>query len=172
MIAPPFDIQGWIESNRHLLQPPVGAKKVFENSEFIIMVVGGPNTRKDYHINQGEEFFWMLEGDMTLRIVDDGEFRDIEIRQGEVFLLPGNVPHSPQRRANTVGLVVERQRRPGERDGMRWYCDSCRAPLHEVTFEVVDFLGQMRDAIAHFHGSEDLRTCRECGDVLAVPTAK
>jgi len=171
MIRPPFNFQRWVEDNRHLLQPPVGARKVFEDANFIIMVVGGPNTRKDYHINQSEEFFWMLEGDMTLKVVDGGVFRDIEIREGDVFLLPGGVPHSPQRRADTVGLVVERQRMPGERDGLRWYCESCATVLHETFFEVEDFLGQMKAAINAFHGSETLRTCGACGAVMAVPVA-
>lgn len=170
-LLPPFDFQGWIESNRHLLKPPVGAKRVFENAEFIIMVVGGPNTRKEYHINQGEEFFWMLEGDMILKVVDGGEFKDVRIREGEIFLLPGGVPHSPQRLADTVGLVVERPRVAGERDGMRWYCDNldCRHVLYETFFEVVDFLGQMKAAIEHVHASDELRTCDACGTVMDVP---
>jgi 3-hydroxyanthranilate 3,4-dioxygenase len=170
-LLPPFDFQGWIESNRHLLKPPVGAKKVFENAEFIIMVVGGPNARKEYHVNQGEEFFWMLEGDMVLKVVDDGEFKDVNIREGEIFLLPGGVPHSPQRLADSVGLVVERPRFGDEQDGMRWYCENteCRHVLHETFFKVENFLAQMTAAIEHVHGSEELRSCDECGTVMKVP---
>lgn len=170
-LLPPFHFQRWIEENRHLLKPPVGAKKVFEDADFIVMVVGGPNARKEYHINSGEELFLMLEGDMVLKVVDDGEFKDIAIREGEIFLLPGGVPHSPQRKANTVGLVVERPRFDGERDGMRWYCESCGDVLHETDFEVVNFLQQMNDAIALVHGSEELRTCTSCGAVMEVPGA-
>lgn len=170
-LTPPFSISKWIEENRHLLKPPVGARKVFENAEFIIMIVGGPNTRKEYHINHGEEFFWMLEGDMVLKVVDDGEFRDIPIREGEVFLLPGGVPHSPQRKADTVGLVVERPRFGDEQDGMRWYCESCGEILYEEFFVVDDFLGQMNAAIERVHGSEQLRTCKACGHTMDVPTA-
>lgn len=171
-LLPPFSIARWIEDNRHLLKPPVGARKVFENAEFIIMIVGGPNARKEYHINQGEEFFWMLEGDMVLKVVDDGEFRDVVIREGEVFLLPGGVPHSPQRAADTVGLVVERPRFGGERDGMRWYCDACRSVLHEEFFVVENFLQQMKDAIGRVNASVELRTCRACGHVTDVPAPK
>ena len=98
----PINFKNWIDENRHLLKPPVGNKVVYENTEFIIMVVGGPNTRKDYHIDEGEEFFYQLEGDMVLRIMQDGKPMDINIKEGEIFLLPPKVPHSPQRFENTV----------------------------------------------------------------------
>ena len=125
-----FNLQRWIEEHRHLLRPPVCNKQVFQDSEFVIMVVGGPNSRKDYHDDPGEEYFHQLEGDMLLRTIQDGKRVDIPIRQGEVLLLPAHVPHSPQRYADTVGLVIERQRRPGERDGFLWFCDRCDAQLH------------------------------------------
>ena len=169
-MLPPFDFAHWVEENRHLLMPPVGAKKVFENAEFFIMVVGGPNARKEYHINQGEEFFWMLEGDMVLKVVDEGEFKDVTIREGEIFLLPSGVPHSPQRMKDTVGLVVERPRFGDEKDGMRWYCDGCGEVLYESFFVVENFLQQMNDTIDLVHGSEALRTCKGCEHVMEVPT--
>ena len=124
-MLPPINFKSWIEENRHLLKPPVGNKVVYEDTELIIMVVGGPNTRKDYHIDEGEEFFYQLEGGMVLRIMEDGKPRDIQINEGEIFLLPPKVPHSPQRFDNTVGLVVERKRGKGELDAFRWYCDEC-----------------------------------------------
>ena len=107
---PPINFKNWIDENRHFLKPPVGNKVVYKNTEFIIMVVGGHNTRKDYHIDEGEEFFYQLEGSMILRIIEDGKPKDININEGEIFLLPSKVPHSPQRFENTVGLVVERKR--------------------------------------------------------------
>jgi 3-hydroxyanthranilate 3,4-dioxygenase len=174
-IRPPFPLAEWIESNRHLLQPPVGAKRVYEDAETIVMVVGGPNTRKDYHIDPGEELFYQIEGDMLLKVVDDGEFRDIPIREGEMFLLPAFVPHSPQRFAGTVGLVIERQRgdAPEEDDAARWYCESCGAVLHEARFNNNrgGFLPQLQAAIQAFHASEALRTCGQCGAVQPVPGA-
>ncbi len=108
-----FNFRKWIDENRHLLKPPVGNKQVFRDSEFIIMVVGGPNSRKDFHVDPGEEFFYQLEGDMLLKTVQDGKMVDVPIREGEILLLPPNVPHSPRRFANTVGLVIERQRQAG-----------------------------------------------------------
>ena len=113
----PFNFREWIDQNRHLLKPPVGNKVVFEHSDFIIMAVGGPNSRKDFHDDPGDEFFYQLEGDMLLKTIQDGRPVDVTIREGDFFLLPGHVHHSPQRFPNTVGLVIERQRRPGERDG-------------------------------------------------------
>src|SRR5690242_10370564 len=116
-----FDFRRWIDEHRHLLKPPVGNKRVFRDSEFIIMVVGGPNARKDYHVDPGEEFFYQLEGDMLLKTVQEGKLVDVPIRAGEILLLPAGVPHSPRRGGDTVGLVIERERRPGESDGFQWY---------------------------------------------------
>lgn len=174
-IRPPFALQAWIDEHRALLKPPVGAKRVYEDAETIVMVVGGPNTRKDYHIDPGEELFYQLEGDMVLRIVDDGVFRDVTIREGEMFLLPPFVPHSPQRFANTVGLVIERKRGESadEDDGVRWYCESCGNVLHEASFNNNrgGFLPQLNAAIEAYHADTTLRTCRACGAVQEVPGA-
>ena len=109
----PINFKEWINEHRHLLKPPVGNQVVYQDTEFIIMVVGGPNIRKDYHINKGEEFFYQLEGNMILRIREKGKPKDIPINEGEIFLLSPNIPHSPQRFENTVGLVVERKRHEG-----------------------------------------------------------
>src|SRR4051812_29176832 len=105
-----INFKRWIDEHRHLLKPPVGNAQVWEDREFLVTVVGGPNARKDYHINEGEEFFYQLEGDITLKVMDQGQAEDIPIREGEIFLLPPSVPHSPQRPAGTVGLVLERKR--------------------------------------------------------------
>ena len=113
----PINFKNWIDENRHLLKPPIGNQVIYKDKEFIIMVVGGPNVRKDYHINEGEEFFYQLEGDIVLRIRQGGKPKDIEINEGDIFLLPPKVPHSPQRFENTVGLVIERKRFKGELDG-------------------------------------------------------
>ncbi len=132
----PFNFKQWIESHRHLLKPPVGNKQLYADGDFIIMVVGGPNSRSDFHVDPGEEFFYQLEGDMTLRTMQDGRYVDIPIREGEVFLLPALLPHSPQRQPHTVGLVIERRRKPGERDGLQWYCDIGTLMLYEEFFDL------------------------------------
>ena len=115
-LLPPINFKNWIEENRHLLKPPVGNKVVYENSDFMIMVVGGPNSRKDYHVDPVEEFFYQVEGDMVLKVMDNHKRVDIVIKEGEIFILPKNIPHSPQRFANTVGLVIEYKREEGALD--------------------------------------------------------
>src|SRR5215211_6145024 len=111
-----FNFQNWIDEHRHLLRPPVSNKKVFENGDMTVQVVGGPNERTDYHDDPVEEFFYQLKGDMVLKVVEAGKFHDVRIREGDVFLLPAHVPHSPQRPQDTIGLVVEAAR-PNELDG-------------------------------------------------------
>ncbi len=165
----PINFKRWIEEHRHLLKPPVGNKVVYEDTEFIIMVVGGPNTRKDYHIDEGEEFFYQIEGDITLKVMDNAKPKDINIREGEIFLLPPKVPHSPQRSANTVGLVIERRRREGELDGFQWYCDKCNTKLYEEFFQLTDIVAQLPPVFDRFWNSEKNRTCNQCGAVIEKP---
>jgi len=164
-----FNFQRWIDDHRHLLKPPVGNKQLFDDAEFIVMVVGGPNARKDYHDDPGAEFFHQLEGDMVLRTIQDGRRVDVPIRQGEVLLLPGHVPHSPQRQADTVGLVVERRRGPEEKDGFLWYCERCDTPLHQEYLHVSDIEAQLPPVFERFWSSKERRTCRSCGAVMQPP---
>ncbi len=169
-ILPPINLKKWIDENRHLLKPPVGNQVVYKDTEFIIMVVGGPNCRKDYHYNEGEEFFYQLEGDMNLPIIEDGVFKNIEIKEGEIFMLPPRVAHSPQRKANTVGLVVERMRDQTELDACMWFCESCHHKLHEASFHLDDIVGQLPKLMQQFYDDASLRTCKKCGSVMEVPT--
>src|SRR5215475_11907678 len=145
-LSMPFNLQGWIEANRHLLKPPVGNKMMY-NSGFMVMIVGGPNQRADYHVNPGEELFYQLEGDIVLRVLEEGKPRDIPIRQGEMFLLPAGIPHSPQRPANTVGLVVEQPKASKENHHLRWYCRQCGNILHDIEFLPVDLAKEIKAAL-------------------------
>ncbi len=167
-IAKPFNLHQWIEDNRHLLQPPVGNHQVYKgNDDYIVMVVGGPNGRKDYHYEDGEELFYQLKGDISVKIIhDDGTPETIYIREGEMFLLPPRVPHSPQRPADTVGLVIERYRKPGEVDKLMWFCDHCHHKLYEAGFALKDIGTQIKAAIQEFMASEQRRTCTNCGAVM------
>ena len=151
------------------MKPPVGNKVVYEDTEFIIMVVGGPNTRKDYHIDEGEEFFYQLEGGIVLRIMEDGKPRDIQINEGEIFLLPPKIPHSPQRFENTVGLVVERKRRKGELDAFQWYCDECNELLYEEYFQLTDIVKQLPPIFEGFWNNNTARSCKSCSAYLEKP---
>ena len=165
----PINFKNWINENRHLLKPPVGNKVVYEDTDFMIMIVGGPNTRKDYHVDPIEEFFYQLEGDMVLRIREDGKPKDIVIKEGEIFLLPKNIPHSPQRFSNTVGLVVEYKREIGKVDSFQWYCDDCHALLHEVDVQLKDIVKQLPPLFDAFWDNENARTCSQCSAYLEKP---
>lgn len=165
-LLPPINLLQWVEDHRHLLKPPVGNKQIWEDQDFMAFVVGGPNARKDYHINQGAEFFYQIEGEIVLKVVQNGEFQDITIGPGDVFLLPGGIPHSPQRDENTIGLVIEHKRLSTQQDGLRWYCDDCCEILHESSFHLTDIVVQLRDAIQAFWADDELRTCTKCGHYL------
>ena len=151
-IQRPFSFKNWIDENRHLLKPPVGNQVVYsDNRDFIVMVVGGPNSRKDFHYNETEEFFFQMEGDIKLRIMEEGKPVDIPIREGEIFLLPPKVPHSPQRPANTVGLVMELRRNHSEKDGFMWFCENCGHKLYDEYFELTNIVEQLGPVMAKFY---------------------
>jgi len=161
-----FNFQQWIEDHRDKLKPPVCNQQVFEENDFIVMVVGGPNSRTDYHYDEGPEFFYQLEGEMLLKTIQDGKRVDIPIRAGEILLLPPRVPHSPQRFENSVGLVVERKRLDNELDGFMWYCESCDNKLYEEYLYVDDIVGQLPPIFDRFYSSEENRICDSCGAVM------
>jgi 3-hydroxyanthranilate 3,4-dioxygenase len=168
MIRRPFNIQQWIEENRDLLKPPVGNKNLYKDAgDYIVMMVGGPNARKDYHYNETEELFYQLQGDIVVGIQEDGQAVDIEIKEGEMFLLPAGVPHQPRRGENTVGLVIEVKRADREmKDGLMWFCENCNHKLHEDYFILENIEKDFLPRFRHFYGSQDLRTCPSCGHVM------
>jgi 3-hydroxyanthranilate 3,4-dioxygenase len=168
MLPAAFNLQDWIERHRHLLKPPVGIKCLVDG-DFIVMVVGGPNARSDYHWDEGPEFFHQLEGEMVLKIQDGGVARDIPIRAGEVFYLPPRTPHSPQRMAGSIGLVIERRRVAGEKDGLLWFCKQCNHKLYEEYFELDSIEADFPPVFARYYASEALRTCAACGTIDPVP---
>lgn len=166
----PFNLFHWIEENRDLLKPPVGNKNLYkEAGDYIVMIVGGPNSRKDYHYNESEELFFQLEGDVTVRIQEDGQAKDIEIKEGEMFLLPAKVPHSPIRGENTVGLVIERVRKGTDlMDGLFWYCEKCNHPLNKYTFKLENIEKDFLPRFKSFYSSKELRTCSSCGHEMEI----
>jgi len=169
----PFNVNKWIEEHRHLLKPPVGNQSVYHaTKDFIVMVVGGPNSRKDFHYNATEELFYQLEGDIVVRITEDGKIVDIPIKAGEMFLLPGNTPHSPQRGENTIGLVIEKVRDANEMDSFMWFCENCEQKLYEEQVNVQDIVTQLPPLMARFYADEQKRTCKNCGTVMQPPVPK
>lgn len=165
-MVPPFNFQKWIDENRDKLQPPVCNKCVYPEGDFIVMVVGGPNGRRDYHFNEGPEFFYQLEGEMELRLMIDDKRVDYPIKAGEIFLLPPEIPHSPVRFENSIGLVIERKRRPEETDGLMWFCDNCDHKLYEERFPLKDIENDFQGVFNRYFSSEENRTCDKCGTVM------
>jgi 3-hydroxyanthranilate 3,4-dioxygenase len=168
-IQKPLNFMAWINEHRHLLKPPVGNAMVYEDTDFIVMVVGGPNSRKDYHYNEGEEFFYQLEGDVQVKVIDSGKPVTIDIKEGEIFLLPPRTPHSPQRPANTVGLVIERKREAKELDAFMWFCDNCGEKLYEEFLPLTNIVTQLPPLFERFYSNLDHRTCKRCATVLEPP---
>jgi 3-hydroxyanthranilate 3,4-dioxygenase len=171
-VTAPFNLKKWIDEHRDMLKPPVGNQCVYKDAEdFIVMVVGGPNARKDYHFNETEELYYQLEGDITVKIIDNGEPKDIQLKEGDMFLLPPRTPHSPQRGPNTVGLVIERVRKE-EEDGFIWFCEKCGNMLYEEKLVVNDIVKQLPPVMEGFYADEEKRTCNKCGAVMQPPTRK
>ncbi len=166
-IAKPFNLQQWIEDNRDLLKPPVGNKNLYpEGTDYIVMIVGGPNARKDYHYNETEELFYQLEGHITVKIQENGKAVEMKLGPGDMFLLPPKVPHSPIREAGSIGLVVERVREGQHTDGLMWFCDNCNHKLHETFFPLENIEKDFLPRFKEFYNSEEMRTCDNCGQVM------
>lgn len=169
-VLPPIHLRQWIEQHKHLLKPPVGNKVFYtDNKDFIVMVVGGPNSRKDFHYNEGEELFYQIEGDISLWIMEEGVRREIRIRAGEMFLLPPGIPHCPQRGPHTIGLVIERYRSSEELDAFLWYCENCGSLLHKVTLPLKDIVADLPRVMGEYYENKQLCTCKQCGTVMQAP---
>ncbi|MBT8255965.1 MAG: 3-hydroxyanthranilate 3,4-dioxygenase [Bacteroidia bacterium] len=167
-IPKPFNLTKWVEENRDLLKPPVGNKNLYTDAEdYIVMIVAGPNARKDYHYNETEELFYQLEGNITVVIQEDGKRKEMHLGPGDMYLHPAKVPHSPVREANSIGLVIERKRVDLDaKDGLLWFCDNCNQKLHEVYFPLHDIEKDFLKHFKNFYNSEELRTCDNCGTVM------
>jgi 3-hydroxyanthranilate 3,4-dioxygenase len=163
-VPPVFNFVEWVKENEHLLRPPVNNRMMYSGEDFIVQVVGGPNQRTDFHVDPYEEWFYQVRGNMHINIVEDGTPTTIHLREGDVWLLPGYVPHSPQRpEAGSVGIVVERIRHEGVLEKFQWYCPHCGAVVHEVELQVRNLVKDMPPVFEAFYGSERARTCSRCG---------
>ncbi|KXT15242.1 hypothetical protein AC579_1363 [Pseudocercospora musae] len=169
MIPEPTPFFDWLKHNGQLLKPPVNNFCLHSGDDFILMIVGGPNSRNDFHVNETEEWFYQVKGSMLLRIVENEEFRDIHIEEGCTFLLPANTPHNPVRFANTVGMVMERRRPEGSLDRLRWYCSKGDHPrptiIREDMFHCTDLGTQLKPLIEFWMNNEEARRCPSCGNV-------
>ncbi len=166
-IATPLDFDAWLAENGPLLKPPVGNKEIFPGqSDFIVMVVGGPNQRTDFHVDPYEEVFYQLKGTMHINVMTPDGPQRVEISEGQMWVLPRNLPHSPQRpEAGSIGLVFERVREPGTLERFRWYCPTCNAVIHDVELQVTNIVTDLLPVFEAFYASEQARTCSACGTV-------
>ena len=165
----PFNLHQWIEDNRDLLKPPVGNKNLYvEAGDFIVMVVGGPNARKDYHYNETEELFYQIEGDIIVKIQHEGKAVEIPIKEGEMFLLPAKIPHSPIRSEGSVGLVIERKRSENDKDGLMWFSETANHLLYEEYFHLTNIEKDFLPVFKRFYSNDKLRTCPVTGEVMEV----
>ena len=168
-IRSPFNLQKWIDENRHLLKPPVGNKNLYvEAEDFIVMIVAGPNARKDYHYNETEELFYQIEGDIVVKTQQNGKKVEVPIKEGEMFLLPARIPHSPVRSEGSIGLVIERKRTDDHKDGLMWFSDTANELLYEEYFKLTNVEKDFLPVFKRFYSNEKLRTCPKTGEVMEV----
>jgi 3-hydroxyanthranilate 3,4-dioxygenase len=166
-VRPAINFDKWIAENEHLLKPPVNNKQLYTDAEdFIVMVVGGPNQRTDYHVDPYEEWFYQVRGNMHVNVIDDGEPKSVYIREGDTWLLPAGMPHSPQRpEPGSIGIVIEQIRKEGTLEKFQWYCPNCNALVHEVELQVRDIAADLPPVFSAFYADEKARTCANCGTV-------
>ena len=160
-----FNFATWITEHQHLLKPPVGNQQIWEDADLMVTVVGGPNQRADYHDDPVEEFFYQLKGDILLKLIDNGEFYDVRLKEGDIFLMPAHVRHSPQRPEGSIGLVVEPKRALEQKDAFEWYCFNCRTRLHRVELSLKSIVRDLPPLFQAFYDNEAVRTCPQCGEV-------
>lgn len=165
----PINLRAWVEENRHLLKPPVGNRYLYRGDGFFVMVIAGPNARNDFHVVDSEEFFYQLQGDVVVRTYENGRIIDHQLREGDTFFIPPNVPHSPQRGPNTIGIVVELERPAGEKEHLVWYCEKCGELVHDMEFDCKDIVEHFSTAMEEFWKDDARRTCRKCGTKVEKP---
>ena len=164
------DIKRWIEENKHFFNPPYKTNRVLAHyEEFVVMILHGPNSRLDFHLEAGEEFFHQIHGDIELHLKPEGERRQVvKIREGEIFLCPRRVAHSPRRGPGTWGLVVERKRKPDEYEQFLWFCENCDEKVLSETVAPIDVSKQVTRIYEAFNADPARRTCKRCGYVFPL----
>ena len=169
-VKKPFNLQKWINENRHLLKPPVGNKNLYkEAGDFIVMIVKlKSNARKDYHYNETEELFYQIEGDIVVKTQQNGELVKYNIKEGEMFLLPAKIPHSPIRSEGSIGLVIERKRSKNDKDGLMWFSETANELLYEEYFKLTNIEKDFLPVFKRFYSDEKLRTCPKTGEIMEV----
>lgn len=169
-VMPPINIRQWAEEHRDQLKPPVGNQYLYDGEDFFVMVIGGPNARNDFHQSRSAEYFYQLKGDIVVRIIENGKIKDVAVREGETFFVPGDVPHSPTRPPGTIGVVVELRRPPGETEHQQFYCESCGTLVYDKEFDCADIVEHFAQSMEDFWADPALCTCGKCGKRVTKPT--
>lgn len=162
-VLPPVNLMKWVEGHKADFQPPVSNKYLYDGEGFFVMLIAGPNARNDFHRTDSEEFFHQIKGDIVVRVIEKGSIRDVPVREGETFWIPAGVPHSPTRPPNTLGLVIEMRRPPGEIEHLQFYCEQCHALVYDKAFDCADIVEHFARAMEDFWADPKLSTCRKCG---------
>ena len=160
-----INLSNWIKEHEELMVPPVGNRTIWTDTDFIVMIIKGPNNRNDFHVNCGEEFFYQLKGSINLRIHQHNQFENITLNEGDIFLLPPNTPHSPQRPEGSIGMVIEKKRLKDELDSFVWFCDQCGQKLYQEDFHLTDIVNQFPPIFERFYQSFHNK-CQNCGYIL------
>ena len=168
-VQPPINLKNWIEENREKFKPPVSNRYLYDGRDFFVMVIKGPNARNDFHLVDSEEYFYQLKGDIKVRVREGERIVDHIVREGETFFIPPNVPHSPQRPPDTIGVVVERRRPPGEMEHVILYCENCGALVEDIHFDCADIVQHFSQAMLDFWNDDARRTCKKCGKKVEQP---
>lgn len=169
-VLPPINIMKWVEENKDQLRPPVGNKYLYDGEGFFVMVIGGPNARNDFHVTNSEEYFYQVKGDIVVRIAEGDRIRDIPVREGETFFIPGGVPHSPTRPPGTIGVVVELRRPEGETEHQQFYCAKCDKLVYDKEFDCADIVKHFAASMEEFWSTPELNKCPNCGHQNGKPT--
>lgn len=168
-IRRPFNLTAWIDEHRHELKPPVGNRNLYKDAgDYIVMIVAGPNARKDYHYNETEELFYQIEGDIVVKTQQNGKLVEVPIKAGEMFLLPAKIPHSPVRSEGSIGLVIERKRKQDQKDGLLWFSDTANELLYQEYFTLTNIEKDFLPVFKRFYSDETLRTCPKTGEIMEV----
>ena len=165
----PFNLNKWIDENRSILKPPIGNKNLYNKAgDFIVMVVAGPNSRKDYHYNESEELFYQIEGNINILTQQNNKLVNIKVNEGDMFLLPAKIPHSPVRPKGSIGLVIEKVRTNKDKDGLIWFCENCNEKIFEEYFHLKNIEKDFNPVFKKFYNSEFLRKCKKCNFIMDI----
>jgi len=163
----PINFARWIDEHQHLLKPPVGNQQIWKDADMIVTVVGGPNQRSDFHDDPFEEYFHQFRGNAHLLVADRGKFERVDLHEGDIFLLPAHVRHSPQRpEPGSLCTVIEFPRPQGTLDAFEWYCAACGTRVHRAELQLSSIVEDLPAIYQRFYASSPAeRTCPGCGEV-------